>query len=88
MISIHLWTFGLEARSNGRWFNVIDPAFNFHLFEEAIVETWAVIRPTFDGPAVSLEAIDLAGNSAASIFGAMHRECGADKAWSASVRSL
>src|ERR1700728_3311372 len=26
---------------NRRWLNVIDPTFNFHLFEEAIVETWA-----------------------------------------------
>jgi putative hemin transport protein len=70
----------INVSSNGRWLNVIDPTFNFHLFEEAIVETWAVIRPTFDGPAISLEAIDLAGNSVASIFGAMPPGCGTAKA--------
>lgn len=66
-IQMHAGTVS-NVGTNGRWLNVIDPAFNLHLFEEAVAETWAVNRPTARGPVLSLESIDVAGNSIATIF--------------------
>lgn len=85
-IQMHAGTISNVSHS-GRWLNVIDPTFNLHLFEEAVAETWAVNRPTARGPALALEAIDVTGNSIATIFG-MAREHDADQQWSEIVKSL
>jgi putative hemin transport protein len=85
-IQMHAGTISNVSRG-GRWLNVIDPAFNLHLFEEAVAESWAVNRPTARGPVLALEAIDVAGNSIATIFG-MAREHDADRQWSEIVKSF
>ncbi len=53
----------------GPWFNVLDPAFNMHLREDAIADVWLVRKPTKDGIVTSLEAFDAAGNMIVQFFG-------------------
>ncbi len=54
----------------GPWFNVLDPDFNLHLREDAIVSAWAVFKPTRDGVVTSLELYDKDGFCFAQLFGA------------------
>ncbi|TXL82024.1 hemin-degrading factor [Vineibacter terrae] len=54
----------------GPWFNVLDPTFNLHLREDAIVHTFIVRKPTDDGVVTSVEAFDTAGRTIALFFGA------------------
>jgi putative hemin transport protein len=53
-----------------RWLNVIDPAFNLHLREDAIAHVWKVEKPTSDGVVTSVEAFDHDGELMAMFFGA------------------
>lgn len=85
VIQMHAGTISNVSRS-GRWLNIIDPTFNLHLFEEAVAETWVVNRPTAKGPVLALEAIDVAGNSLATIFGMARHD--ADRQWSEIVESF
>lgn len=77
-----------NVRRNACWLNVIDPTFNLHLFEDAIAQTWVVNRPAGNGPVVTLEAIDAAGNSVAAIYGTMRRDYVEDQPWSEIVKSF
>jgi putative hemin transport protein len=52
------------------WFNVLDPDFNLHLREDAIVSAWAVFKPTRDGVVTALELYDRDGFCFAQLFGA------------------
>lgn len=54
----------------GPWFNVLDPAFNLHLREDAIARTFIVRKPTEDGVVTSIEAFDDADRTIALFFGA------------------
>jgi putative hemin transport protein len=54
----------------GPWFNVLDPAFNLHLREDAIASSWIVRKPTRDGDVTSLELFDKDGRCFAQLFGA------------------
>jgi putative hemin transport protein len=54
----------------GPWFNVLDPAFNLHLREDAIARSFIVRKPTDDGVVTSIEAFDDAGQTIALFFGA------------------
>ncbi len=68
MVQIH--TGPIQAvRRIGPWLNVLDPAFNLHIQEEAITELWLVRRPTRDGVITSVEVFDAAGESVLSFFG-------------------
>jgi putative hemin transport protein len=51
------------------WINVMDPAFNLHLRLDHIAETWAVKKPTSDGPVHSLEIFDATGELIVQFFG-------------------
>lgn len=51
------------------WINVMDPAFNLHLRLDHIAESWAVKKPTADGPVHSLEIFDAAGELIVQFFG-------------------
>jgi putative hemin transport protein len=53
-----------------QWLNVIDPAFNLHLREDAIAHVWRVEKPTSDGVVTSVEAFDHDGELMAMFFGA------------------
>ncbi|MFT7724810.1 MAG: ChuX/HutX family heme-like substrate-binding protein [Roseateles sp.] len=53
----------------GPWLNVLDPRFNLHLREDAIVEAWAVRKPTVDGLVSSLELYAADGELIAQFFG-------------------
>lgn len=53
----------------GPWLNVLDPTFNLHLREDAIVETWRVRKPTADGVVTSIEVYDDKGREIAMLFG-------------------
>ena len=54
----------------GKWFNVLDPAFNLHLDTEAIAEAYVVRKPTEDGIVTSLELFDAEGQMITYFFGA------------------
>jgi putative hemin transport protein len=54
----------------GKWFNVLDPAFNLHLDTEAIHEAFIVRKPTSDGTVTSLELFDAQGEMITYFFGA------------------
>jgi putative hemin transport protein len=54
----------------GPWFNVLDPAFNLHLREDAIASAYVVRKPTRDGDVSSLELFDRDGFCFAQLFGA------------------
>lgn len=56
----------LEA---GPWYNVIDPLFNLHLKETAIVSSFIVKKPSTDGTITSLEIFDAAGELIVQFFG-------------------
>jgi len=54
----------------GKWFNVLDPAFNLHLDTEAIAAAFVVRKPTEDGVVTSLELFDATGEMITYFFGA------------------
>lgn len=54
----------------GPWFNVLDPAFNLHMREDAIASAYIVRKPTRDGDVTSLELFDEDGFCFAQLFGA------------------
>jgi len=53
----------------GTWLNVMDPAFNLHLNEAGIAETWVVRKPTVDGWVTSIEVFDQQGEMMVQVFG-------------------
>lgn len=71
----------------GDWYNVLDPAFNLHLRDSAIVELWRVRKPTADGMVTSLEAYDDQGELIVQLFGARKPGQPELSAWSALVES-
>ncbi|MFN3825500.1 MAG: hemin-degrading factor [Pseudorhodobacter sp.] len=70
----------------GPWINVMDPRFNLHLRADHIAEAWLVEKPTQRGPAISVEAFDVAGEVILQIFG--YRKDAPPDAWNALVRTL
>lgn len=68
-IQIHTGTVTTLKRM-GPWFNVLDPTFNLHLREDAVVSAWVVRKPTRDGDVTSLELFDKDGVCFAQLFGA------------------
>jgi putative hemin transport protein len=54
----------------GKWFNVLDPAFNLHLDTESIHQAFVVRKPTSDGTVTSLELFDERGEMITYFFGA------------------
>ena len=52
-----------------QWLNVLDLAFNLHLREDAITDTWVVEKPTSDGVVTSIELFDGSGELMAMFFG-------------------
>lgn len=53
----------------GPWLNIMDPAFNLHLREDAIDEAWVVRKPTEDGIVTGIELIDKEGIMFNQFFG-------------------
>lgn len=53
----------------GPWLNVLDPAFNLHLRQDLVAETWIVRKPTADGIVTSVELLDASGENIALFFG-------------------
>ena len=53
----------------GPWLNIMDPAFNLHLREDAIAEAWVVRKPTEDGIVTGIELIDKEGVMFNQFFG-------------------
>ncbi|HEU4410188.1 MAG TPA: ChuX/HutX family heme-like substrate-binding protein [Polyangiaceae bacterium] len=52
-----------------RWSNVLDHAFNLHVFREGVAEAWVVRKPTESGAVTSLEFYDRAGEQVALFVG-------------------
>lgn len=51
------------------WFNVMDPDFNLHLREAAVVSSWVVRKPSVDGIVTALECFDAKGEQIVQLFG-------------------
>lgn len=68
MIQIHTGTVENLMDIPG-WFNVIDPEFNLHVREEAIVSSWVVRKPTEDGMITALECYNAQGEQLVQLFG-------------------
>lgn len=54
---------------HGPWINVLDPAFNLHLKEGAVTESWVVRKPTTDGIVTSLELFNERKELICTLFG-------------------
>ena len=54
---------------HGPWINVLDPAFNLHLKEAGIAESWVVRKPTADGIVTSLELFNERKELICTLFG-------------------
>jgi len=67
-IEIHTGTIRKLVEARG-WYNIMDPGFNLHLWEEGIHETWLVRKPTTDGIVTSVEVFDRDGKEIIQIFG-------------------
>lgn len=52
------------------WFNILDPDFNMHVREAAIVNSWVVRKPTVDGMVTALECYNAKGEMVVQLFGA------------------
>lgn len=68
MIQIHTGEIH-KLLDHQEWFNVLDPEFNLHVREKAIVQSWVVRKPSRDGMVTSLELFDSKGEQLATIFG-------------------
>ncbi len=55
--------------TTGPWYNVLDPEFNMHLREDAIVSSFIVKKPSVDGIVTSLEIFDEKGEMIVQFFG-------------------
>lgn len=55
--------------TTGPWYNVLDPDFNMHLREDAIVSSFIVKKPSVDGIVTSLEIFDAKGEMIVQFFG-------------------
>jgi putative hemin transport protein len=55
--------------TTGPWYNVLDPEFNMHLREDAIVSSYIVKKPSVDGIVTSLEIFDATGEMIVQFFG-------------------
>ena len=55
--------------TTGPWYNVLDPEFNMHLREDAIVSSFIVKKPSVDGIVTSLEIFDAKGEMIVQFFG-------------------
>lgn len=54
---------------HGPWINVLDPAFNLHVKEAAVTESWVVRKPTTDGIVTSLELYNERKELICTLFG-------------------
>lgn len=67
-IQIHTGTIN-KVLATGPWFNVLDPDFNLHLREDAIVNAFVVRKPSRDGIVTSVEVFDKKGALIIQFFG-------------------
>lgn len=74
--------------TTGPWLNVLDPDFNLHLREDAIVNAWLVRKPTRDGDVTSVEIFNAAGDAIAMLFGKRKPGQPEDLAWRALANDL
>lgn len=72
----------------GKWFNVLDPAFNLHLDTEAIHQAFVVRKPTSDGTVTSLELFAENGEMITYFFGARKPGKPELPGWSAILENL
>ena len=77
-----------NLKAMGPWFNVLDPAFNLHLREDAIARSWIVRKPTRDGVVTSVELFDADGFCFAQFFGERKPGQSEREDWRALVRDL
>lgn len=73
---------------HGPWINVLDPAFNLHLKEGAVTESWVVRKPTVDGIVTSLELFNERKELICTLFGERKPGIPELEAWRAIVEQL
>jgi putative hemin transport protein len=65
----------------GGWVNVLDPAFNLHVWREGVTEAWLVRKPTEHGIITSLEFYDATGEQVALFVGKRKGDQPESPAW-------
>lgn len=70
------------------WYNILDPAFNLHLREKGVAESWVVRKPTSEGIVTSLELYDDRGETIALFFGSRKETVVENTAWREIVEAL
>jgi len=70
------------------WINVMDPNFNLHLRLPEIRESWAVMKPTADGPVHSLELFDDKNEMIVQFFGRRKPGIPENRVWQEWVKGL
>jgi putative hemin transport protein len=73
---------------HGPWINVLDPAFNLHLKEGAVAQSWVVRKPTVDGVVTSLELFNERNELICTLFGARKPGVPELEAWRTIVEQL
>jgi putative hemin transport protein len=73
---------------HGPWINVLDPAFNLHLKEGAVTQSWVVRKPTVDGVVTSLELFNERNELICTLFGARKPGVPELEAWRNIVEQL
>lgn len=63
------------------WYNVMDPDFNLHVKEDAIVQSWIVQKPTDKGIVTSLELFSESGELIVTLFGKRKPDIPEDEGW-------
>ena len=77
-----------DVRVLGPWLNILDPAFNLHVREDAIESVWIVEKPTADGVVTSLEAYAHDGTEIVTLYGARKPGIPELPAWRAALDAL
>jgi putative hemin transport protein len=67
----------------GGWANVLDPAFNLHVWREGVTEAWLVRKPTEQGIITTLEFYDAHGEQVALFVGKRKGDQPESPAWRA-----
>lgn len=86
-IQIHTGTV-TNLLETGPWFNVLDPDFNLHLRQDAIVSSYVVKKPSVDGIVTSLELFDEKGEMIVQFFGKRKPGIPELESWRALVRDV
>jgi len=87
IIQIHTGK-AMKIVDHANWLNVMDPAFNLHVKENAITQSWIVRKPTVDGTVTSLECFNDQDELILQIFGKRKPGSPEQESWQKIIRDI